>query len=446
MLIRSISGIRGLVKEDLNRDTIIQYANALHTTLKPGVVYAGRDSRPSGETIIEIMIEELLKRGRTVIYCGIVPTPTIQFMVHTTEAVGGFIITASHNPIDWNGIKFVREDSTFFHLKDCEKLFEAADNFTPDSLHEQEKGMLWEEKNAIHKHTVKCTSLECINLDNIRQKKFKVVIDAVNGAGSHALPAMLELLGCEVIILNCEPNGEFTRGTEPLPEQLLGLSEKVINHQADVGFAVDPDADRLAVVDENGQPLGEEYTLVLAADGYLNTMQTKEKFVTNLSTSLALDKLATSRKCSVERAEVGEINVVNKMNDIGANLGGEGNGGVILRECHLGRDSLVAATMVLNRMSQSEDSLSAIYHTLPQYKIVKDKISIKGLDKELLLSKVNDLFPEAEKNTSDGLKFIWEGKWIHLRSSNTEPIMRIYAEASSEQEAQELILKIKRIV
>ena len=446
MLIRSISGIRGLVKEDLNKDAIIQYANALHTTLKPGVVYAGRDSRPSGETIIEIMIEELLKRGRTVIYCGIVPTPTIQFMVHTTEAVGGFIITASHNPIEWNGIKFVREDSTFFHLKDCEKLFEAADNFTPDSLHEQEKGMLWEEKNAIHKHTVKCTSLECINLDNIRQKKFKVVIDAVNGAGSHALPAMLELLGCEVIILNCEPNGEFTRGTEPLPEQLLGLSEKVINHQADVGFAVDPDADRLAVVDENGQPLGEEYTLVLAADGYLNTMQTKEKFVTNLSTSLALDKLATSRKCSVERAEVGEINVVNKMNDIGANLGGEGNGGVILRECHLGRDSLVAATMVLNRMSQSEDSLSAIYHTLPQYKIVKDKISIKGLDKELLLSKVNDLFPEAEKNTSDGLKFIWEGKWIHLRSSNTEPIMRIYAEASSEQEAQELILKIKRIV
>jgi len=446
MLIRSISGIRGLVKEDLNRDAIIQYANALHTTLKTGVVYAGRDSRPSGETIIEIMIEELLKRGRTVIYCGIVPTPTIQFMVHTTEAVGGFIITASHNPIDWNGIKFVREDSTFFHLKDCEKLFGDADNFTPDSLHEQEKGMLWEEKNAIHKHTVKCTSLECINLDNIRQKKFKVVIDAVNGAGSHALPAMLELLGCEVIILNCEPNGEFTRGTEPLPEQLLGLSEKVINHQADVGFAVDPDADRLAVVDENGQPLGEEYTLVLAADGYLNTMQTKEKFVTNLSTSLALDKLATSRKCSVERAEVGEINVVNKMNDIGANLGGEGNGGVILRECHLGRDSLVAVTMVLNRMSQSEDSLSAIYHTLPQYKIVKDKISIKGLDKELLLSKVNDLFPEAEKNTSDGLKFIWEGKWIHLRSSNTEPIMRIYAEASSEQEAQELILKIKRIV
>ena len=446
MLIRSISGIRGLVKEDLNRDAIIQYANALHTTLKPGVVYAGRDSRPSGETIIEIMIEELLKRGRTVIYCGIVPTPTIQFMVHTTEAVGGFIITASHNPIDWNGIKFVREDSTFFHLKDCEKLFGDADNFTPDSLHEQEKGRIWEEKNAIYKHTVNCSSLKCINIDKIRQKKFRVVIDAVNGAGSLALPAMLELLGCEVIMLNCEPNGKFTRGTEPLPEHLSELSKQVINQKADVGFAVDPDADRLALVDENGQPLGEEYTLVIAADSYLQAMQTIEKFVTNLSTSLALDKLAASRKCSVERAEVGEINVINKMNDIGANLGGEGNGGVILRECHLGRDSLVAATMVLNRMSQSEDSLSAIYHTLPQYKIVKDKISIKALDKELLLSKVNDLFPGVEKDTSDGVKFIWEDKWIHLRSSNTEPIMRIYAEASSEQEAQELILKIKRIV
>ena len=446
MLIRSISGIRGLVEEDLNRDTIIQYANALHTTLKPGVIYAGRDGRHSGDIIIEIMIEELLKRGRTVIYCGIVPTPTIQYMVHTTEAVGGFIITASHNPIEWNGIKFVREDSTFFHLKDCENLFEAADNFKSDNVHEQEKGMIWEEKNAIHKHVLNCSSLTCINLDNIRQKKFRVVIDAVNGAGSHALPSMLELLGCEVIVLNCEPNGKFTRGTEPLPENLLDLSKKVINHKADVGFAVDPDADRLAVVDENGQPLGEEYTLVLAADGYLKTMQTKEKFVTNLSTSLALDKLALSRECTVERAAVGEINVVNKMNDIGANLGGEGNGGVILRECHLGRDSLVAATMVLNRMSQSEESLSAIYITLPQFKIVKDKISIKGLDKELLLSEVNDLFPDAEKDESDGLKFIWEDKWVHLRSSNTEPIMRIYAEAPLKREAEILIIKIKSIV
>ena len=309
-----------------------------------------------------------------------------------------------------------------------------------------EKGMMWEEKNAIHKHTIKCTSLKCISLDKIRERKFKVVIDAVNGAGSDALPAMLDLLGCEVIRLNCEPSGVFTRGAEPLPENISELSKHVTSQNADVGFAIDPDADRLAVVDESGKPLGEEYTLVLAADGYIESMRSEETFVTNLSTSLALDKLADASNCSVERTAVGEINVVNKMNDIGSKFGGEGNGGVILRECHLGRDSLVAATMVLNRMSQSPKTLGSIYNTLPQYKIVKDKVSIEGLDKELLLNKVSNLFSDTEKNTMDGLKFIWDNKWVHLRSSNTEPIMRIYAEGTSEKEAEDLIFKVKSLL
>ena len=193
-------------------------------------------------------------------------------------------------------------------------------------------------------------------------------------------------------------------------------------------------------------PLGEEYTLVLAADGYIESIKTKETFVTNLSTSLALDKLAIANKCSVERAAVGEINVVNKMNEIDAKFGGEGNGGVILRECHLGRDSLVAVTMVLNRMSQSKNRVSSIYNSLPQYKIVKDRINIEGLDKNKLLSKVNELFNGVENNTIDGLKFIWDDKWIHLRSSNTEPIMRIYAEATSENVAKELVLKVKNLL
>jgi phosphomannomutase len=220
----------------------------------------------------------------------------------------------------------------------------------------------------------------------------------------------------------------------------------VTSQNADVGFAIDPDADRLAVVDESGKPIGEEYTLVLAADGYIESMRSEETFVTNLSTSLALDKLADASNCSVERTAVGEINVVNKMNDIGSKFGGEGNGGVILRECHLGRDSLVAATMVLNRMSQSPKTLGSIYNTLPQYKIVKDKVSIEGLDKELLLDKVSNLFSDTEKNTMDGLKFIWDNKWVHLRSSNTEPIMRIYAEGTSEKEAEDLIFKVKSLL
>ena len=284
------------------------------------------------------MIDELIMLGRTVIYCGIVPTPTVQYMVHISEAVGGFIITASHNPIEWNGIKFLREDSTFFHKSDCEKLFNLADNFNAPATY----------------------------------------------------------------------------------------------------------ADRLAVVDENGTPLGEEYSLVLAADGYINFLKVeKETFVSNLSTSLALDKLASSKKCQVIRSAVGEINVVNKMNELGANLGGEGNGGVILRECHLGRDSLVAVTMVLNRMAQSENKLSVIHQGLPQYKIVKDKVLIEGVNVEEFLDRVDSIFQDGEKNTIDGLKITWDDKWVHLRGSNTEPIIRIYAEALSEEIATQLIKKVK---
>ena len=447
MLIRSISGIRGLVNEDLKNEEITKYANALHDFLDPGVIYAGRDSRPSGEEITEIMIDELVRLGRTVIYCGIVPTPTVQFMVHTSEAVGGFIITASHNPIEWNGIKFLRNDSTFFHQEDCEKLFYLADNVSSIRKYSEERGMLWEEKNAIYKHTIKCSELKCINLDTIRDRKFKVVIDAVNGAGANALPEMLNLLGCEVVKLDCEPSGVFKRGTEPLPVNLSELSKQVLENNADLGFAVDPDADRLAVVDEKGRPLGEEYTLVLSVDGYINTLGVESDiFVSNLSTSIALDKLALKNNCKVERSAVGEINVVNKMNELDSNLGGEGNGGVILRECHLGRDSLVAVTMVLNRVAQATYPLSEIYNSLPQFEIVKDKVNVDGIKIDDFLSKVNNYFKEGKKNTIDGLKITWQEKWVHLRASNTEPIIRIYAEAPIKKEAEELVLQIKSLI
>ncbi len=406
---------------------------------------AGRDSRPSGDDILHAMMGELTRLGRTVILCGIVPTPTVQYMVHNTEAVGGFIVTASHNPIEWNGLKFVREDSTFFHPGDCERLFELVDKneSLPDA---DEPGIIWPEKNAIQKHVIACASLSCIDLNRIQRRHFKVVIDAVNGAGAQALPAMLESLGCDVIELNCEPDGNFTRGTEPLPEHLTDLSQAVIEHGADAGFAVDPDADRLAVVNEKGEPLGEEYTLVLAADGFLNDKKSLEQFVVNLSTSLALEKLAESKNSSVVRSAVGEINVVKKMNEIGSELGGEGNGGVILRECHLGRDSLVGATLVLNRMSQTGASLSEIHQTLPQFEIVKDKVNLEGIDLDGLMQKVESLFHDAEKNIVDGIKFSWDDRWVHLRKSNTEPIMRIYAEAPMENQAIDLVKKIQSLL
>ena len=445
MLIRSISGVRGLTDSHLTPKISSIYARALHTSLPDGVIMAGRDSRPSGDMILHAMTEELIGLGRTVIQCGIVPTPTVQFMVHNTEAVGGFIVTASHNPVEWNGIKFLRPDSTFFHPEECQDLFNMVDQ-NVELKKSKEAGIVWPEQNAIQKHVIACASISCIDLNRIQRRKFKVVIDAVNGAGAIALPNMLEALGCEVIELNCEPDGNFTRGTEPLPENLNDLSAMVKNHNADAGFAVDPDADRLAVVNEHGEPLGEEYTLVLAADGYINETGKKERFVVNLSTSLALEKLAHKNGSTVERSAVGEINVVNKMNEVNSNLGGEGNGGVILKECHLGRDSMVGATMVLNRMSQTENRLSEIHRTLPIFKIVKDKISVDTIDSDELIDKVSNLFNDADKNDLDGIKFTWDDKWVHLRRSNTEPIMRIYAEAPSEDQALELVSKIRSII
>ena len=330
MIIRSISGVRGLVATHITPDSIKAFARAFHSKIESGLVFLGRDSRPSGDNLLDAFTEELIRLGRDVIVCGIVPTPTVQFMVERSEAAGGIIITASHNPIEWNGLKFVRFDGTFFHPEECEALFELVDNDQEIKAADQQ-GMFFPDQNSILKHSIDIVELSCIDLKAIRKRQFKVVIDAVNGAGSEALPLLLEHLGCEVIQIHCEGNGEFNRGTEPLPENLVDLSNAVIEYDARVGFAVDPDADRLAVVNEKGIPLGEEYTLVLAVEGYIKNKQTKETFVINLSTSLALEKMAEKYGCTVLRSAVGEINVVQKMLEVGSELGGEGNGGVILK-------------------------------------------------------------------------------------------------------------------
>ena len=445
MIIRSISGVRGLIDSHLTTKVIECYARAFHSHLKPGLIFIGRDSRPSGEDLLDSFANELVRLGRDVIICGIVPTPTVQFMVERSEAVGGIIITASHNPIEWNGIKFVRSDGTFFHPNDCDHLFELFDK--DKALNDvKSPGMVFPDQNSILKHAINTIELSCIDFKAIKKRQFKVVIDAVNGAGSEALPLLLEYLGCEVIKLYCEGNGEFERGTEPLPENLIDLGKLVLDNNADVGFAVDPDADRLAVVDETGKPIGEEYTLVVAAEGYINNRKKEEIFVTNLSSSMALDKLAEKHSCSVERSAVGEINVVQKMLALNSELGGEGNGGVILKESHLGRDSLVGVAMVLNRMSQEETKISKIHSSLPQFHIMKDKIILDGVDKNIVEKKVKSIFSDAEINSNDGLKLIWNDCWIHIRTSNTEPIMRIYAEAPSKKVAEKLVEQVKNCI
>ncbi|MEE8341203.1 MAG: phosphoglucosamine mutase [Candidatus Neomarinimicrobiota bacterium] len=450
MLIRSISGIRGIVETHLTDEVIINYVRGAHQIYQAGAIIVGRDSRPSGIMITNTVIDELIKLGRNVIFCDIVPTPTIQFMVEQTDAVGGLIVTASHNPEEWNGLKFVQDDGTFFSPAENERLFQAVDKGikTKKSI---ERGIVLEDKNVIQKHIIKIASLNCVDVYQIRKRQFKVVIDAINGAGAIAVPAMLEALGCEVIPINCEPTGDFVHGTEPLPHNLTELCQAVIDNNADIGFAVDPDADRLAVVDEKGKPIGEEYTLVLATDGYIKTTGRKETFVANLSTTLALDKLAEKHNCTVERSAVGEINVVQKMQDLGANLGGEGNGGVILRQAHLGRDSLVGVAMVLNRLAQGDEPLSAIMNELPQFIIVKDRLDLNQteesiFDPKTVFDKAKIIFSDAEINTMDGLKFIWSDRWLHLRASNTEPILRIYAESVDLKTAKNLIETLKSAI
>lgn len=447
MLIRSISGIRGIVETHLADNVIRKYVQGAHQIYQDGAIIVGRDSRPSGAMITDSVIDEFIRLGRNVIFCHIVPTPTVQFMVEQTDAAGGIIITASHNPEEWNGLKFVRADGTFFLPNENERLFELVDKGIKVE-NSKVRGIVLEDKNAIQKHIIKIASLKCVDVYQIRKRQFKVIIDAINGAGAIAVPAMLEALSCEVITINCEPTGDFVHGTEPLPENLVELSKAVIENNADIGFAVDPDADRLAVVDEKGKPIGEEYTLVLATEGYIKTTGEKETFVTNLSTTMALDKLAERHDCKVERSAVGEINVVQKMLELGANLGGEGNGGVILREAHLGRDSLVGVTMVLNRLAQSEQPLSKIMETLPQFEMVKDRLELNRAavcmpDQTAVFDKAKAIFSDAEVNTKDGLKFIWDDCWLHLRASNTEPILRIYAEASTKKGAQELVHTLK---
>ena len=443
MIIRSISGVRGITKTSLTSDLIKLYAHAFHDQIPQGLIYLGRDSRPSGEHILEIFSNELIDLGRDVVNCEVVPTPTVQFMVERSEAVGGVIITASHNPEEWNGMKFVREDGTFFFPEECERLFKKTDtNFVNEKPNK--KGMYFPDQNSILKHVVHIIELSCINLKRIKNQKYKVVIDSVNGAGSKALPLLLEYLGCEVISIHCDGSGQFNRGTEPLPENLGDLGKKVLDNNADIGFAVDPDADRLAIVNNFGQPLGEEYTLVLAAEGFLKEVGKGQDIVTNLSTTIALEKMAEKNDSKVQRTAVGEINVVKRMIEIGSNIGGEGNGGVILKEAHLGRDSLVGVAMILNRLSQDADkSISEIHNTLPQFNIVKDKVQLDHIDESELIRTAKDVFINSTIDTTDGIKFIWSDKWIHLRKSNTEPIIRIYAEAPTIKDAQILIQKLK---
>ena len=444
MLIESISGVRGTVPDSLNNEVVALYAGAFHQFCPKGDIVVGRDSRSSGIHFLTEIVETLMASGRTVNQCGIVPTPTLQYVVDDTEAVGGIIVTASHNPAEWNGLKFFGADGCYLNSSQVKKLMQLKSVDFPELFYGEGKHI--QMNDAIDRHITRTCDVSWIDLDAIRQRKFKVAVDAINGAAAVALPELLDRLGCEVVTINCEPTGEFTRGTEPLPENLSDLSQLIQQENCHVGFATDPDADRLAVIDEKGKPVGEEYTLVLALDAFLSTIDSSETVVTNLSTTMAVDKVAERYGAQVTRSAVGEINVVEMMKKTGASIGGEGNGGVILKEVHLGRDSLVAGASILHRLAQTDSNLSEVMNKLPKFEIVKYKVFIEKIDGDTLFQKISNSFDGALIDERDGLKLTWNDRWIHVRRSNTEPIMRIYTEASSEKEAQELAEKVKLII
>ena len=433
MLIRSASGLRGIAEDHFTPKLINKYISAFITTQNIKSCVIGRDGRPSGKQISQWVIDSFHKNGINVENCGLATTPTMQVMTEKEHYDGGIVITASHNPSEYNGLKFLQSDGTFLSPEQCEELFKAVDQnvsiVQPDSL-----GVVSDYSTANEEHIEKVLAAMCIDTDNIQKNKFKVVIDRVNGAGSFILPMLCEKLGCEVITINCNGNGDFTRTPEPLAENLNELEKKVINVGADVGFATDPDGDRLSIVSNKGNAIGEEYTLVLAVKNYLNYQ--KSIVATNLSTSMMLESIANE----TIRTKIGEAHVVQKMSELNIPIGGEGNGGVILKEVHLGRDSLVAISMILSLLSSSGKSISDEISNIPQYLMIKDKILI---DDKIDFDSLETIFDCNEINKIDGIKFIWPNKWIHIRKSNTEPIIRIFAEVKNQDEVNELINTLK---
>ena len=437
-LIKSISGIRGIVNQTLNKTTVNTYSN-IFTSIQPvGDILLARDSRPHGKELYSSIADTLTSMGRNVIDCGIIPTPTAQFIIKDKKLSGGIVVTASHNPIEWNGLKFLDSDGCFLNANKMKELLSG----TPKEPNSN-KGNVIESKNSYQNHIDNILNLNCIDIDKIKSKKFKVALDTVNGAAYKALPELLNALNCNIVKIHCNNDGTFPRGTEPIPSHLEDLSKTVVNHKADIGFATDPDADRLAIVDNHGKPIGEESTLVLALESYLKYYQGSQKIVTNLSTSMAVDVIAHQYNSTVERSSVGEINVVEKMKELESTIGGEGNGGVILKESHLGRDSLVASALILNHLAQSDIPFDKILESTPRFTMIKDKITLQH---DVDFNHIKFLFKNDDVSfiEGDGLKVIWKDKWVHIRKSNTEPIIRIISEADTYEKAKNLIYHLKK--
>lgn len=449
-LIKSISGIRGTIGgkpgDSLTPLDIASFALAYGTMIKKNggsKVVVGRDARISGEMVHNIIVGNLLGIGVHVIDIGMATTPTVEVAVTEEKADGGIIITASHNPKQWNALKLLNSSGEFISQEQGNEMLKLAEAGEFEFVEVDKLGTRTVLENYEDKHIKMILDLPYVDVQAIRAKNFKVALDAVNSVGGVVVPKLLHALGVDTIYeLFCEPTGRFAHNPEPLPEHLNNLCTEVKLNKSDLGIAVDPDVDRVAFVDEKGNCLGEEYTLVSVADYILQFK--KGPTVSNLSSSKALADITEKHGCEYFASAVGEVNVVTMMKEKGAVIGGEGNGGVILPELHYGRDALVGIALYLSHLAKSGKSASSLQSAYPQYVISKNKVQLEeGINLPDILEKMSEQYGQHPQNKVDGLKIQFEDYWVHLRGSNTEPIIRIYAESSTESTANNITQKIK---
>ncbi len=452
-LIKSISGIRGTIGgkpgEALTPVDIVKFTAAFGTWLinkntksKKHTIIIGRDARISGEMVQNLVAGTLKGLGIDVVYLGLSTTPTVEVMVTEYKAAGGIIITASHNPKQWNALKLLNNKGEFISAKDGEEVLKLAEEEAFDFADVNKLGKYKMDNDAIKKHIDKILALPLVDVKAIKSKKFKIVLDSVNSSGSISVPALLNALGVEEVIqLNAEPNGLFAHNPEPLPENLGDLSKEVKKKSAHLGIAVDPDVDRLALVSEDGEMFGEEYTLVAVADYILKNK--KGNTVSNLSSTRALRDVTEKAGGKYFSAAVGEVNVVEGMKANNAVIGGEGNGGVIYPELHYGRDALVGIALFLSHLAKFGKSCSLLRAQYPNYYISKNKIELTpDINVDEILDGIKSKYKKQPTNTIDGVKIEFDKEWVHLRKSNTEPIIRIYSESSHQTTADKLAEKI----
>lgn len=439
-LMVSVSGIRGRVGEALTPEVVARYAAGFGAWASSRgssrKVVVGRDSRVSGPMFHHAVLAALASVGCDVVDIGLTTTPTCQLAVEHWHAAGGLMISASHNPIEWNALKFIGPTGLFLENAEGVEMRSLVETGIPRARWDQ-LGRVERDDGAIQRHIERVLAIPYLDVEGIRRRKFHVALDCVRGAGAMIMPSLLERFGCRVTAINLEPDGRFPRPPEPVAENLGELERLVLRSGAAMGLAVDPDVDRLALVSDAGKAIGEDFTLALAAKLVLRHRQ--GPVVTNLSTSRIVEDVASAAGVPVIRAPVGEVNVAVRMREERAPVGGEGNGGVILPEVHLGRDAPVGAALLLQLLHEEDKSLSQIVSELPRYVIVKDKLDRPNASLDTVYDALRSTFPGATADTQDGLRLSWPDRWVHVRPSGTEPIVRVIAEAPSSRDALELV-------